>query len=355
MGRHETYVDGQVVEHNDFLDYRTYATYAEVVAAVAGFGFNETGRVYLCTATGMFYYWNGAALVPFPSTGGAGAPSDRSYVTTADEGPLGSNALPGSVMHSTLTNAGGFLHECLLHHVTHEDGGTDEFDVTGLLGKLADPQNAGWLLNHIIDNISIGDGKFAYYDLATNSIKWALIAGGGDMLAAVYDADADNIVESADNADTLDGSHAAAFATVVHVTNHRVAGSDPFIAGDLLDATARVATRKNSGAGVGSRRQFNFLDGTNTTWTISDVPANEEITVRVDASALTGLLPYETTATALGAYTPSTAGANGQAVVVHSTHATDGGEAVFFYSNAAWGYRLIANYGAGAISFVEEW
>jgi hypothetical protein len=33
--------------------------------------------------------------------------------------------------------------------------------------------------------------------------------GGGDMTQAVYDTDTDNVVESADNADTVDGVHAA--------------------------------------------------------------------------------------------------------------------------------------------------
>ena len=40
---------------------------------------------------------------------------------------------------------------------------------------------------------------------------WVAPPGAGDMTKAVYDTDADNIVESADNAHTVDGSHAAAF------------------------------------------------------------------------------------------------------------------------------------------------
>jgi len=336
MGRHETYVDGQVVEHNDLLDYRTYATYAEIVTATTGFGFNETGRVYLCLATGMFYYWNGAALVPFPSTGGAGAPSDRTYITTADE----SATLTGSVRHSTLTNAGGFLHECLLHHATHESGGTDEPDVTGLSGKLADPQNAGWLLTHIIDNISLGDQKFMYYDLASNSMKFVAIPGGGDMLKASYATASATKVDTALNSEKLNGQAAAFYATATEHATHATGGAAAFLIGDLLDGIARVQARVNSvaiaGFVLGARRQFNFLNGTNTTWTITEVPASEEITVRVDASALTGLLPYETTAQDLTNYVPVTAGANGQAVIVQSSHATDGGTMIYIYSGGAW-------------------
>jgi hypothetical protein len=161
------------------------------------------------------------------------------------------------------------------------------------------------------------------------------------MLAAIYDADADNVVESADNADTLDTHHSTYFATSAHRLTHATGQSDAFVITDLLDAVARVTARRNTGINVGSRRRFNFLDGTNTTWTITDVPLLEEITVRVDASALTGLLPYETTATALAAYTPVTVGANGQAVVVYSSHATDGGIAQFIYANAGWHYTEV--------------
>lgn len=39
-----------------------------------------------------------------------------------------------------------------------------------------------------------------------------------------------------------------------HKARHVTAGADPFVAGDLLDATAKTAVRKNSGANVGDRK-----------------------------------------------------------------------------------------------------
>jgi hypothetical protein len=265
MGRHHTYVDGESITHNDFLDYRTYDTYADMVAASAGWGFNETGRISLCLATGAFYYWNGATNVIWPSTGGMGAPVDRSYITTANENP----PLTGSVRHSTLTNAGGFLHECLLHKLTHQLAGTDPINVVGLSGKLADEQNAGWIKTKSVDAPVAGDDlKFLQYNHGASKFQLGVVAGGGDMTKAVYDPDADNVVESADNADTVDGSHAAAFAAVTHKNTHKTGGGDPFAVTDLLDGIARVTGRANSGANVGSRRRLNFLNGTNTTWTV---------------------------------------------------------------------------------------
>lgn len=52
-----------------------------------------------------------------------------------------------------------------------------------------------------------------------------------------------------------------------------------------LDANARVAVRKDSGAVVGTRRRINFITGTNVTLTITDDAGNEEIDVTIDAAA----------------------------------------------------------------------
>jgi hypothetical protein len=254
-----------------------------MVAASVGWGFNETGRISLCLATGAYYYWNGTTNVIWPSTGGAGAPVDKSYVTTADESAI----LTGSVRHSALTNAGGFLHECLLHAVTHLHDGTDPLNVHDLSGKLADEQNAGWIKAKAVDTPVVGDDlKFLQYNHGASKFQLATVGGGGDMTKAVYDTDADNVVESADNADMLDGSHAAAFAAVTHKDTHKTGGgANAFLVTDLLDGIARVTGRANSGANTGSRRRFNFLNSATVTWTLSDVGANEEITVSAASTA----------------------------------------------------------------------
>lgn len=90
---------------------------------------------------------------------------------------------------------------------------------------------------------------------------------------------------SGDHADltnvTPDQHHAQ-----LHKAAHVVGGGDAFGAGDLLDATARLAVRKNSGAAnVGARRRLNLIEGANVTLTVADDPANEEVDVTVAAAA----------------------------------------------------------------------
>ncbi|MGI0092764.1 MAG: DUF2793 domain-containing protein, partial [Nitrosotalea sp.] len=57
-------------------------------------------------------------------------------------------------------------------------------------------------------------------------------------------------------------------APLVHKANHVVGGSDPFIAGDLLDATAKSIILKN-GAVVATRRGINLIEGANITLTVA--------------------------------------------------------------------------------------
>jgi len=70
-----------------------------------------------------------------------------------------------------------------------------------------------------IDDSDIEDGKSLVYSGKKDKIVYERVrhsggvagAGTGDMTKVVYDPDADNVVESADNADMLDGVHAAGF------------------------------------------------------------------------------------------------------------------------------------------------
>jgi len=61
--------------------------------------------------------------------------SQRTYVTISDE----SGTLPNSVQHANITSQSE-LHAPKLHAASHENGGSDEIDVSGLSGELADPQ-----------------------------------------------------------------------------------------------------------------------------------------------------------------------------------------------------------------------
>lgn len=277
MGKHTVYVAGDKVPHNDFMDYREYATYAELTAAVAGYGASEVGRNFLCIETGRYYYWNGGALLPYPSTGGAGAPSDASYVTINAE-----PALSGETRHELLTNVTGHLHEPLYHKLSHQDAGLDEINVLNLGGKLADEQDAGWIKTKSVDAPVAGDNlKFLQYIHASSKFQLTTLPAGGDMLKADYAFDASRVNLAVDS-DTLDTHHATYFATNAHKNTHVVGGSDAFSTTDLLNAIAKTTVRKNTGANVGSRRRINFIEGTAITLTISDDAANEEVNVRID-------------------------------------------------------------------------
>jgi len=75
-----------------------------------------------------------------------------------------------------------------------------------------------------VDDSDIEDGKSLVYSGKAQKIVYSRVrhsggvagAGTGDMTKVVYDPDADNVVESADNADTVDGKHAADFEVVAN-------------------------------------------------------------------------------------------------------------------------------------------
>lgn len=63
-----------------------------------------------------------------------------------------------------------------LHGWTHEAGGIDEISVEDLSGKLADPQNAGWLDDYEVD---LSDPPDLGDVLQWNGTAWIAVAGGG--------------------------------------------------------------------------------------------------------------------------------------------------------------------------------
>jgi len=71
---------------------------------------------------------------------------------------------------------------------------------------------------------------------------------------------------------------------------------DTLVDGDIpatLSANARVAVRKNStGGAVGTRRQINFIEGSNVTITVADDNANEEVDVTIAAAGGGGSYPW---------------------------------------------------------------
>jgi hypothetical protein len=67
-----------------------------------------------------------------------------------------------------------------------------------------------------------------------------------------------------------------------HQATHQSGNADALTG--LVDANARVAVNKNSGAVVGTRRRINFIEGPNVTLTVADDAGNEEVDVTVAAS-----------------------------------------------------------------------
>jgi len=65
----------------------------------AGWGEAEKGYLWFNLTEGKYKYWNGAAIVAFPSAGGAGAPVDASYVTINAEADL-----TGEIQHANIVD-----------------------------------------------------------------------------------------------------------------------------------------------------------------------------------------------------------------------------------------------------------
>lgn len=69
--------------------------------------------------------------------------------------------------------------EPFVHHSTHEDGGNDEINVTGLSGILTDTQDAGWLQGFSITTTAPGDSQALVWSTADDEWQPAFISGTG--------------------------------------------------------------------------------------------------------------------------------------------------------------------------------
>lgn len=275
MGSHKTFIDGETPtteEFNYLLDHRVYATKAELDTAAAGWGSAEVKRMCWVTEENRFYYWDGSVLVKFPSTGGAGAPVDATYVTTGAEPGLNNEAL-----HKDLVGVN--LHVPKVHSVSHGNAGSDQISVEGLTGLLADEQNAGKIKSKTIDAL-VGN-RFLYYDGVT--MTWASLPGGGDMTKAVYDTNDDGVVEDSDKLEASTKAQVQDHTPKVHKDSHKTGGSDALLVTDALDALARVEV-KEGGVSKGKRRAINLIAGAGIAYNITDDAGNEEVDVNISVS-----------------------------------------------------------------------
>jgi hypothetical protein len=145
--------------------------------------------------------------------GEAGAPDDAEYVTLASDPDLSAESL-----HQNLS--GTELHDPALHSRSHQDGGADELDVSGLSGVLADAQAP---VDHALG------GTFHTADTLAN------------LNALVSDA-------------TLDGTTDPRDPTL-HGSTHQSGGTDELnvtgLSGDLADAQdpkAHASTHTRQGS-----------------------------------------------------------------------------------------------------------
>ncbi|HEU4913836.1 MAG TPA: hypothetical protein VFT16_00310 [Candidatus Saccharimonadales bacterium] len=107
-------------------------------------------------------------------------------------------------------------------------------------------------------------------------------------------------------------------AGVTHGVTHSSGGADALTGS--LDATARVNIAKG-GSAAGSRRQINFIEGSNTTITTSDDAANEKVDVTITAGT-----PQDLSTTA----SPTFAGLTANGVIYSA-----------FQNQANWGGGLV--------------
>ncbi len=75
-------------------------------------------------------------------------------------------------------------------------------------------------------------------------------------------------------------------APATHAASHQSAGTDALTG--LLDATARVVVRKNSGSDVGARRRMNLIEGSGITLTVADDAGGEEVDVTITSTTSGG-------------------------------------------------------------------
>lgn len=121
-----------------------------------------------------------------------------------------------------------------------------------------------------------------------------LIRGVNEIARLIEDAIA-NLLKNGIPADRLvnqapasalppTGNTGSGYTPADHATEHEDGGDDE-LTGDL-NATARVAVRKNStGGAVGARRRLNLIEGSNVTLTVADDSGNEEIDVTIAAAS----------------------------------------------------------------------
>lgn len=166
----------------------------------------------------------------------------------------------------------------LAHDTSHEDGGADEIDVTGLSGLLADPQTAGPATDLktsgsdvAIDSTAPAGADYILKTTGTTTATWQVVAGGGDVTAAVVLTDHELIRADGGGKGVQDsaGSTLSDAGNLV-ISNDITAGNDLFVS-NVLDVTddatiggqlgTNSATAPTAGQGITTVGDIDIEDG----------------------------------------------------------------------------------------------
>lgn len=131
------------------------------------------------------------------------------------------------------------------------------------------------------DTAGVTDGYVVTWDAGTGEVIWAAApgAGGGAPVGAQYLVAATDVGLTAERVTTDTTTITWDHATAGQAKANVVANS----------STQKVEVVKNSGAVVGTRKQLNFIEGSNVTLTIADDAGNDQVDITIASSGGGGI------------------------------------------------------------------
>lgn len=237
--------------------------------------------------------WHDA--LDLPGGAGGGAPTGASYVTTAAEAGLSAEKVLGTdvVMRGTLAARPAASLSGRLYLATDDDGGTLYRDTGAAWEQVAQGVTEAGPPNGAAGGVLSGtypSPGFAV-DMATQAELDAHLTDATDAhdASAISSVPAGSLaaVEVQAALNELDAEKTALTTFNDHSARHEDGGADEIavtgLSGLLADAQ-KVTVRKNTGADVGTRARFNFIEGTGVTLTIIDDSVGGEIDVTIAAA-----------------------------------------------------------------------
>lgn len=238
----------------------------------------NSGYLYLATDTngGTLYRSTGAAWVQV-AKGVSETATPATHAST--HAPGGSDALAWTTAHGSGTAASKPA-------AASTNAGYLYFETD--TGKLMRSDGAAWSLvsTSSYSNLTNVPTSFSPSAHATSHHS-----GGSDALAlgsiagSVTSTQHGNLTSAGATTHhdwTQVGGKPTSFTPSTHASSHATGGADALTGN--LDANARVAISKNSGATTGTRRRVNLIEGSGITLTVADDSVNEEVDVTIAAT-----------------------------------------------------------------------